>query len=263
MTRRFELLLFSVDSPMVRRCTAAGIDGLIVDWEHLDKERRQAAADTEINRHTLEDLTKVRAATSATVICRVNNGPTTREDVERAIAGGADEVLLPMVRGVREVEEVLEQAGDRCGVGILVETNDAVAAAEALGRLPLRRVYVGLNDLAIQRGTKNIFTSVADGTVEEVRAMFDVPFGFAGLTIPEGGRPIPCRLLMTEMARLGCSFSFLRRSFLRDLNGRDPRVEVPRIRAALEDAPLRTPEERTRDHADLCSAIHAWGSVRP
>ena len=37
--------------------------------------------------------------------------------------------------------------------------------AADLCRLPLTRVYVGLNDLSIDRGLANIFTSVADGTV--------------------------------------------------------------------------------------------------
>jgi hypothetical protein len=68
---------------------------------------------------------------------------------------------------------------------------------------------------------------------------------------------------MAEMERLGCAFSFLRRSFHRDMNGRDPEVEVPRIRAALDDAALRTAGERRRDHEALCSAIQTSEPTQP
>jgi hypothetical protein len=114
-------------------------------------------------------------------------------------------------------------------VGILVETLDAVARAAELARLPLTRAYLGLNDLAIERQSCSIFAAVADGTLEHVRRPFEVPFGFGGLTLPEGGSPLPCRLLMGEMARLGCRYSFLRRSFHRDVHGRELAVEIPRL----------------------------------
>ena len=81
------------------RYTEAGVDGFIVDWECKGKEKRQAGADTEINEDTPEDLRRVRAATNARVLCRLNQpGPWTAGEIEEAVAGGADEILLPMVR---------------------------------------------------------------------------------------------------------------------------------------------------------------------
>jgi len=129
-----------------------------------------------------------------------------------------------------------------------------------LARLPVSRVYVGLNDLAIERKTPNIFTAVADGTVERIRRAFPVPFGFGGLTLPDRGHPIPCRLLIGEMARLPCDFSFLRRSFHRDIQGRVLAVEIPRLLEALQQARLRSPETVARDQSDLKQAIAAWSS---
>ena len=99
---------------------------------------------------------------------------------------------------------MIEAVGGRCGVGVLVETVAAVEAVEELALLPLSRVYVGLNDLSIDRGTASLFDAIADGTVERVVSAFDVPFGFGGLTEPELGDPVPCRLLIAEMARLRC-----------------------------------------------------------
>ena len=83
---------------------------------------------------------------------------------------------------------------------------------------------------------QNLFMAVVDGTVERVRKHSRVPFGFAGLALPECGSPIPCQLLIGELARLNCHFSFLRRSFYRDTRGRDLPREVPRILDAMRQA---------------------------
>lgn len=256
----FELLLFSTDTSFIRRAVDAGIDGVIVDWENVGKRRRQAGADTQINRDTEEDLRRVRGSTRAPVLCRINGqGPDPGVEIEAAIGAGADEILVPMVRTVEDVERVLDRVRGRCGVGILVETMAAVSIAEHLARLPLRRVYVGLNDLAIERGASTIFDALVDRTVEQVRRRFESPFGFGGLTLPDAGRPIPCGLLIGEMARLGCQFSFLRRSFHRDIRGRDMAVEIPRVRDALAEAARRSPDEVLRDRGDLQDAVEAWG----
>jgi len=260
----FELFLFCTEPGFIRRAVAAGVDGITVDWERLGKRERQATADTQINEDSLEDLRRVRNATSARVICRINSyGETTSTEVEEAIDAGADEILVPMVRSVAEVDAVLGFAGGRCGVGILIETVAATRICSDLARLPLSRVYLGLNDLAIERGTSNIFTAVTDGLVERAREAFRAPFGFAGLTLPDAGFPIPCRLLIGEMARLGCQFSFLRRSFHRDIEGRDPGVEIRRLRAALDAAQRQPRDELARNHAKLTAAILAWPEEVP
>lgn len=252
----FDLFLFSTDPDLIRPVVAGGVAGVVVDWEHIGKAERQAGFDTQINHDTLEDLRRVRACTAARVLCRINAfGPWTREEIEAAVQAGADEILLPMVRSVEEVERVLEWIRGRGGLGILIETREAVNLCERLTRLPLTRVYLGLHDLAIERRTPNPFRAISDGIVERVRSAFQIPFGFAGLTLPDRGFPIPCRLLIAEMARLGCSFSFLRRSFLRDIVGRDPRVEVPRILEALREAFQQPPPAREAMHQELLRAI--------
>ncbi len=258
MRSDFELFLFSTDPVFIQKAVAGGVAGIIVDWEVIGKANRQCGFDTEINADTREDLQRVRASTNARIICRVNAfHPGSRGEVEDALRGGADEVLLPMVRTVAEVDQVLNWVAGRAGVGILVETRAAVAIAEQLSRFPLSRVYVGLNDLAIDCGQKNIFAAVADGTVERLREVFQVPFGFGGLTVPHRGYPIPCRLLIAEMARLATNFSFLRRSFKRDVGEGDPATAVAFIRAALEQARGRSPEQVAADRRALLVAIEA------
>ncbi len=255
---RFELLLFSVERQFVLQAVEAGVDGIIVDWELTGKERRQAGADTEINHDTLEDLEKVRSWVDIGVLCRINSpGPTTRLELEAAIGGGADEVLIPMARSPRDIEQIIEVVSGRCGVGVLIETIEAVERVSEFAKLPLSRLYVGLNDLSIERRSRSIFAALADGTVERISAFANGSFGFAGLTAPERGEPIPCRLLIGELARLGSTFSFLRRSYKRDLRAETQAELVARLRSALAEASMRSESEIESDRRELEGAVAA------
>ncbi len=231
-----DLLLFTVDPAWGRDVVAAGAAGIVVDWERRGKHRRQAGEGTQINSDTLEDLVRMRAATDGRLLCRIDAaGPWTAREVANAVAAGADEILLPMVRTAEEVDRVLDLVAGRCGLGILVETQDAVDRVAELARRPLSRIYVGLNDLRIDRRSQELFRPFVDGTVDAVRAAVGTPFGVGGLTLPGGGFPVPGMVLAAELVRLRTDFTFLRRSFTADMAGRDPFVEVPRLLAALAD----------------------------
>lgn len=132
-----------------------------------------------------------------------------------------------------------------------------MACVDQLCRLPISRAYVGLNDLAIDRGIRNIFWPLIDGTLDALRQYISVPFGFGGLTLPELGHPVPTRLLMAEMARLHCQFTFLRRSFLRDVAGKSLSAEVPRILHALDMTFARPAHQIEQDRQELCRAVAA------
>ncbi len=230
-----DLFLFTVDPAAGRDVVAAGAAGIIVDWERRGKARRQAGEGTQINGDTLEDLVRMRAATPGRLVCRINGyGPWTRGEVADAVSAGADELLLPMVRDPDQVDATLDLVAGRCGLGILIETQDAVDRAAELAARPLARVYVGLNDLRIDRRSDELFRPLVDGTVEAVRAGVRQPFGVGGVTLPGGGFPVPSELLAAELVRTGADFTFLRRAFTADMAGRDPFVEVPRLLAGLD-----------------------------
>ena len=90
----FEILLFSLDVGYSSAALRAGVSGVIVDWECVDKEGRQEGYDTEINRGGAADLRAMRAAATGPVLCRINNHPALRKvEVRMAIAAGADEIL--------------------------------------------------------------------------------------------------------------------------------------------------------------------------
>ncbi len=261
-----ELFLFTVDPAFGSAVVAAGATGVIVDWERRGKHRRQAGEGTQINADTPADLARVRAATDGRVLCRINGwGPWTPAEVDEAVARGADEILLPMVRTPEQVDRTLDAVAGRCGLGILVETQDAVWRAAELARRPLSRIYLGLNDLRIDRGSDNLFAPLVDGTVDAVRAAVPGRFGVAGLTLPGGGAPVPSTLLGAELVRLGADFTFLRRAFTADVAGRDVEVEVPRLLASLHElraAPAEVAAGRRAAFVDVVSATRAGAPDR-
>ncbi len=255
----FELALFYTNSAFAITAVAAGIDTIIIDWESRNKSERQTGFNTQINTHTVDDLRAARQATNANLICRINGwGEWTASEVTAAIANGADEILLPMVRHTNEVNQLLDLTKGQCGVAVMIETCEALEIANQLGQLPISRAYIGLHDLAIERHSPHLFIALADGTVEAiVHQMHGNRLGFAGLTLPDKGSPLPCHLLISEMARLKANFSFLRRSFMRDTAGKDLAVEVPRLRQTLEAAFARPPETVEVDRVALIEAVKA------
>jgi hypothetical protein len=262
VSTEFELFLFSTDQATIGPAVSGGVSGVVVDWERVGKRHRQAGADTQIGEDTFDDLRRVRAGISGRILCRIDNKEQLLEEqIEVAVESGADEILLPMVRSASGVERVLALVSGRCGVGILVETQAALEEVEEIATLPISRVYVGLNDLAIDRETTNIFEPLVDGTIEDMRKHFSIPFGFAGLTVADAGVPIPCRLIISELIRLNCSFSFLRRSYHADIRGRDPVREIPRLIEALEAARGRTTREVNEDRDALVVAVEEWAGA--
>jgi hypothetical protein len=251
-----DLFLFSVDPCWGRDVVAAGAAGIVVDWERRGKARRQLGEGTQINEDTPDDLARMRAATPGRLLCRINGyGPWTAGEVDEAIACGADEILLPMVRTPEQVDRTLDLVDGRCGLGILIETQDAVNRAAALARRPLTRVYLGLNDLRIDRGSTELFRPLVDGTVDAVRAEVAQPFGVGGLTLPGKGFPVSSDLLAAELVRAGAHFTFLRRSFTADMAGRDPFVEVPLLLAALDRLRAAPPAEAAESRAAFVAAV--------
>jgi hypothetical protein len=254
-----DLVLLEAREEGARRAVEAGIAALIVDLETRGKQERQRGADTEINADRVEALAGLAAAGVARRFCRINGwGPWSAGEIEGALAHGATHLFLPMVRSPGEVERFVAAVGGRAAAGILIETVDAVARAAEFGALGLAHVYVGLNDLRLDRGSSSLFAPLADGTVERVRrALPELAFGVAGVTVVDGGSPIPCRLLLAEMARLGCAFSFLRRSFRREVAGRDVATEIGRIRALWRELEARAAGAVERDRRELLAAIAA------
>lgn len=259
-----EVVLFALEADYTAAAMRAGVGAAVVDWEWRGKAARQSGRDTQINYGTHEDLTRTRESVAGRVICRINNEPELRaREAQLAVKLGADEVWLPMVRSVGEVRECLDAVGDRAGVGIMLETRDALTLGRELAHLPLTNVYVGLNDLCIDLGRDNLFEPLVDGTLERFRDSYNGRIGFAGVTRPEHGAPIPQHLLLAEMERLECAFGVARRAFHADVAQEDIAQALTGIAETWRALEARTAREREQDHAQLTrevlgmSAVHA------
>ena len=254
---RLEPILFFSDPALAERAWHSGVRHFIVDWENKEKAARQRGFDTQINDHGVTELRVLRALVDGLVSCRVNAlGPWTALEVEQALAAGATTLFLPMVKSPGQVDAFLRQIDGRAQAAILVETPEACACATELASFPLAMVYVGLNDLAIARGSRSIFSALADGTVDRLRECFSShAFGAAGLTRLDAGAPIPFALLLAELERLDCRFTFARRSFERDMAERDIAAELAKIDRAWDALRLRTAAERQATHARFAAAV--------
>jgi hypothetical protein len=260
--RHFEILLFSLDVRYACAALRAGVSGVIVDWECVDKDGRQKGYDTEINRGGAADLHAMRAAATGPVLCRINNHPDLwKVEVRRAIALGADEIWLPMVRTIREVETCLDAIDGRVPLGVLVETRAALDLGRALSALPITRVYIGLNDLHIDQGRAHPFEALVDGTLDTFRDTYDGALGFGGVTLPELGHPLPQALLLAAMARLGCRFGVARRSFRRDVPADRLTESIAAIGRCFAALSGRSSPEVARDHEVLRTCVHRMCSM--
>jgi hypothetical protein len=257
----FHLFLFSTNPATVRTALAAGVDGIIVDWENQGKKSRQESFDTQINYDTYDDLCRVREVTpEGQLICRINgfSHEHTHEEVELALKAGADEIFLPMVQHCEDASRTYDMISGRAEFSILIETVPALSCLEELSKLPLKRAYIGLNDLHIQQNSRNIFVPLMNDTVKNIRGQFDIPLGAGGVTYPPNGKPIASKYLINEYARLGINFSFLRRTFLKDHENHSMDYMVHKIKKAYADARMRPDDVVENDARLFREQVESW-----
>lgn len=259
--RPLELVLFESDPVRASAAHAQGISSFIFDVEAHGKRDRQRAFDTDISAVSLDELSTFVTKSKIRPICRLDSWHDgTASDVERAIASGASELIFPMVRTAVEVEHLLSLVAGRVPSGIMIETEEILDCVSEIGRMPLSRAYVGLNDLMISRGGRNLFEPMIDGTIDRIRSQIgSVWFGVAGATRVDGGSPVPFRLLLADLARLDVEFTMLRRSFRRD-------VELDKIGPAIQgisklwrDLRARTQSEIFADRAAFTAVVTSLG----
>lgn len=247
-----KFMLFAGDVRLAQAAEKAGIERIVVDLERRKKRERQSGYHLECTGDTLEDLARVRRAVKCEVLCRVN--PVYRgtpREIESVLKAGADAIMLPMFRRLDEVSRFLDCVAGRARTSLLFETHEAVELAGRLDPSSFDEVYVGLNDLAISYGVPFGYQLLASGVLDRLRALFPhKPFGFGGITVLDGGAPLPTRQIVAEQARLRCTHFILRRAFKRDIQGRDMRRELDRLRAyyrrCLRRSPAHMEEGRRR-----------------
>lgn len=218
-------LMYITNDPKVAKIAEAnGVDRIFVDMEYIGKDERQGGMNTVQNHHTPADVRRIKeAVTKAQVMCRVNPiheatkaYGSSKEEIDEAIAAGADILMLPFFKTAAEVAEFIHLVDGRAKTLPLVETPEAVEAIDEILALPgIDEILIGLNDLSLGYGMKFMFQLLADGTVERLCLKFKqagIPYGFGGIAALGKGM-LPSEYVIREHYRLGSTCAILSRSF--------------------------------------------------
>ena len=218
-------LMYITNKPQIAEIAeSAGVDRIFVDMEYIGKADRQGGMDTVQNHHTLEDVkTIAQTIKKAKLLVRINpihekskDYISSEEEIDRAIKIGADILMLPYFKTVREVETFLRFVNGRVKTMLLLETPEAVGVVDDILKLKgIDEIFVGLNDLSLGYGKKFMFELLRDGTVEELCYKFkkaNIPYGFGGIAALGKG-DLPAEKIIIEHYRMGSTSVILSRSF--------------------------------------------------
>ena len=254
---RLKLMLFTTDPAVAREAEQSGVDTFIVDWESKDKAARQHLYDTEINNATPRDVARLSKEVTRPVVVRINAYcSTTTDEVQCALDHGAGGLMLPMARTIGDVERFLEIVGGRAFTIVQIETRELVDFVHELPSLLWDAAYIGLHDLMISRGSRSLWDAVADGTVDRIcKVLEGRTIGLAGATVIGGGQPLPFTMILRELARVGATLTFLRRTFCREISDRELAAEIAALRATWMACHLRGPKAIAADHDALIARL--------
>ncbi len=217
-------VLITANPELAASAERAGVGRIMVDLERNGKFERQKLRDTWISKHRIEDIAPVaRAVSSCDVMVRINplyDGSA--DEIDHAVNGGADCIMLPMFRSMEEIERMGELIAGRCRFVPLVETGDAFSIIEKVAQSDtVDETFIGLNDLHISLGLDFMFQPLGEGLLDTVCQKLRTigkPFGFGGIArIGEGD--LPAEFIVREHARLGSTRVNLSRTFAREGEG--------------------------------------------
>jgi hypothetical protein len=214
----------------------AGVDLIGLDIERIGICARQGhLPHLRISDHELHRLPALRQSlTRARAFVRCNSlHEGSRDEIERAVASGAQVLMLPFFQSAREVETFVRFVDRRAEVSLLVETPGAVGAIDDIVAVSgVDEVMVGLNDLHLALGLANQFELVVSPVMARIADAVHhagVPFGFGGLADPaHRSLPIPPPVVYAQYPRLRASGAFIARKF------RPGGLEADDLAAAIE-----------------------------
>jgi 2-keto-3-deoxy-L-rhamnonate aldolase RhmA len=213
---------FITDQPQMAAFVASrGVDRIFVDLETLGKHERQGHLNTVISEHSIENLASIcRLNLPIEVMARLNPvNSKTRDEIDAAIACGADILMLPMFRTVEDVSAFCGHVAGRARVCLLAETADAMNNMESCIAVEgVDEVHIGFNDLSLDLGLPFMFQPLAEGLIDPIAAILKkagIPFGFGGVARLDEGQ-LPAELILGEHVRLGSTAAILSRTFHRN-----------------------------------------------
>ena len=218
-------LMYITNKPAVAEIAeASGVDWIFLDMEFIGKDARQGGLDTVQNHHTVKDIANIKAAVKKSkVLVRVNpiheallDYPSSKDEIDAVIEAGADIVMLPFYKTVKEVRQFIQYVGGRAKTCLLLETAEAAILIDETLKVPgIDMIHLGLNDLHLELGMKFMFQLLSDGVVEQLGNKIKaagIPFGFGGIARLDSGM-LPGADVLKEHVRLGSSMVIVSRSF--------------------------------------------------
>ena len=218
-------LMYITNKPAVAKIAeSVGVDWIFIDMEFIGKDSRQGGLDTVQNHHTVEDVKNIRKViTKAKLLVRVNpihdsltGYPSSKEEIKAVIEAGADIIMLPFFKTVKEVKQFIGFVGGRAKTCLLLDTAEAAILIDEILKIPgIDMIHIGLNDLHLELGMKFMFQLLSDGVVEQLGNKIKaagIPFGFGGIARQDSGI-LPGADVLKEHVRLGSSMVIVSRSF--------------------------------------------------
>lgn len=253
-------LMYITKRPEVAQIAeTAGINWIFVDMEFIGKDSRQGGLDTVKNHHTIDDIRIIKnALNGAEVMVRINpihdelpDYCSSMEEINCAIAAGADILMLPYFHTVETVKEFIRLVGGRVKTCLLLETPEAAILIDDILQVPgIDMIHIGLNDMHLALGRKFMFELLADGTVDKLAAKIkqkNIPFGFGGIATLDGGA-LSGSMVLKEHYRLGSSMVIVSRSFCNT----DIVTDLDEIRSIFNEGvkAIRDLEESIKDESE-------------
>ncbi len=214
-----KLLYITNNDRVALAAERSGVDRIWIDLEVLGKEQRQKNLNTVKSSHTVEDIKKIAPLLKkADLLVRINPwNENSKKEIDEVVDAGADIIMLPYWKTKEEVLNFITYLNGRCRSLLLLETKEAVNELESvLGIKGIDEIHIGLNDLRLSYGYKDMFEPFANGLLDELSSAIKrsgIPFGIGGIgQFGLGLSPSPEELI-AEHYRLGSTAVILSRTF--------------------------------------------------
>lgn len=244
--KHLKLMILCDDPESAQMAENAGIDRIFYDLEYIGKAERQHGRNTVKSNNKIDDLPALRKVIKKSELL-VRTNPIhaySKEEIDKAIAYGADILMLPMTIDQHDAEQYVSMVAGRAKVCIMIETAAAMARLDKIISVKgVDEIFIGLNDLHISMGLSFMFELLSDGLVEYIAGKCNkagMPFGFGGIArIGEGD--LPSDDILGEHVRLGSTSVILSRTF-KGISGVDKNTrpidlaeEVGKVRTRLDE----------------------------
>lgn len=134
------LMTLAADPQSALEAQAAGVDRVFYDLEWIGKNERQRGRNTVKSDNSIDGIPAVREVlTGGGTELLVRANPIhaySQYEVEKAVAYGADVLMLPMAVDQSDVEQYVAMVAGRARVCIMIETAAALARLDQILAVP-------------------------------------------------------------------------------------------------------------------------------